>query len=152
MCKLFIAPAHTLRVEANGEAPLFITHLGHTKIFFFSLWWLPALFFSLPFLLSFFPLHPHSCILSPARTQTQPFPAAHFCLTDQLMFLFLFVEQDSFCFFCRSKDVVRFLFFPPFVFLHSGLSSSLCYVTERTEAITQCALYPTKRLVQQVAV
>lgn len=40
VCELFIASLHTLGMAANGEALLFITHLGHTKIFFFF-WLLP---------------------------------------------------------------------------------------------------------------
>lgn len=150
MCKLFIAPAHTLGVEANGEAPLFITHLGHTKIFSFSPLVAACTFFS-PFLTFFLSSPPPQLYFVTSQNSDSTFSCCTICLTSQLMCLFLFVEQDLFCFFCRSKDVVRFLFFF-FLFLHSGLSSSLGYVTERTEAITQCALCPTKRLVQQVAV
>lgn len=147
MCKLFIAPAHTLRVEANGEAPLFITHLGHTKIFFFfPLVAACTVFF--PFLTFFLSSPPPQLYFITSQNLDSTFSCCTFCLTDQLvfLFLFLFVEQDLFFLFEGC------CWLPFFLFLHSGLSSSFCYVRERTEAITQCALCPTKRLVQQVAV
>lgn len=108
-----------------------------------------------PFLLSFFPLHPHKLYFITSQNSNSTFSCCTVRLASQLMCLFLFVAQDlfgvCFCFvlFFRLKDVVSFF---SFLFLHSGLSSLFCYVTERTEAITQCALCPTKRLVQQVAV
>lgn len=100
MCELFIASVHTLGVEANGEAPLFITHLGHTKIFFFLL--------------------VAACTAPPLPTPPPP-PPLYFItgktsdtsdacyalrLTDQLMFWFVLVQYLVVVF----KHVVCILF------------------------------------------
>lgn len=68
VCELFIASLHTLGMAANGEALVFITHSGHTKIFFF--------FWLLPFTRFCFP--PPSCILLPARTHIPFWLSAHY--------------------------------------------------------------------------
>lgn len=97
VCELFIASLHTLGMAANGEAPLFITHLGHTKIFFFFLLLPSQGFFSRP------PSGP-SCILLPERTQKKRFGPVHI-MSDQLMFgsvLLQYVQvlNTFFFFFC----------------------------------------------------
>lgn len=58
VCELFIASLHTLGMVANGEALLFITHLGHTKIFFF--FWFLALQCFVFFFFLFFPPSSHT--------------------------------------------------------------------------------------------
>lgn len=126
MCELFIASVHTLGVEANGEAPLFITHLGHTKIFFFLL----VAACTAP------PPQPLYFITGKASDTSDACYALRFA--DQLMFWFVLVQY--------LVGFFNTLFAPFFTF---WLTSLFCYVMKCAEAIIQCALCPIKRLVQQ---
>lgn len=129
VCELFIASLHTLGMIANGEALLFITHLGHTKIFLFPLVAGFTVFFS-------------SSSSSPvvyfitSREIKYHFGSVHI-MFDQLMFGFVHV---------LVKYVYAFFFGILFTFQFTSL---FYYVMKCTEETIQCALYPIMHRTQQ---